>query len=117
VAEDSTDATVPVPAPGPGPARAWTVLSNHGHVLIHVSRQPQSRLRDVAAAVGITERSAQMILADLEEGGYVTKVRVGRRNHYEVHPERGFRHPAEASHPVGQLLRIFTDGGPWTGTT
>lgn len=96
-------------------SRPWTFLSNHGHVLVHVSREPMARLRDVAASVGITERSAQAILADLEQGGYVTKVRVGRRNHYEVHPELAFRHPAESSRPVGDLLRIFaTPGTPGT---
>lgn len=94
------------------PSRAWTFLSNHGHVLVHVSREPMARLRDVAASVGITERSAQAILADLEQGGYVTKVRVGRRNHYEVHPELTFRHPAEAGRPVGDLLRIFAATAP-----
>lgn len=100
--EDSATTTLRVPD------RAWTFLSNHGHVLVHVSREPMARLRDVAASVGITERSAQAILADLEQGGYVTKVRVGRRNHYEVHPELAFRHPAEAGRPVGDLLRIFS---------
>jgi hypothetical protein len=99
------------PAPGQGASsRPWTFLSNHGHVLVHVSREPRARLREVAASVGITERSAQAILADLEQGGYVTKVRVGRRNHYEVHPELAFRHPAEAGRPVGDLLRIFSTG-------
>ncbi len=95
-------------------ARPWTFLSNHGHVLVHVSREPQARLRDVAEAVGITERSAQSILTDLEAGGYVTKVRVGRRNHYEVDPGLAFRHPAEAGRPIGLLLRIFS-GEPGTG--
>lgn len=100
------------PAPGDAgepraPARSWTFLSNHGHVLVHVSREPRARLRDVAEAVGITERSAQSILADLESGGYVTKVRVGRRNHYEVNPGLTFRHPAEAGRPIGLLLQIF----------
>lgn len=98
--------------------RSWTFLSNHGHVLVHVSRQPLSRLRDVAEAVGITERSAQAILSDLEEGGYVTKERFGRRNSYEVHPELAFRHPAEAGHPIGALLQIFAESstGPGEGT-
>ena len=99
------------PARGGG---SWTFLSNHGHVLVHVSREPQSRLRDVAEAVGITERSAQAILADLEEGGYVTKERLGRRNSYQVHPELAFRHPAEAGRPIGALLQIFARTGPET---
>lgn len=95
-----------VPAPPEG--RTWTFLSNHGHVLVHISREPHARLRDVADAVGITERSAQGILADLEAGGYVSKHRVGRRNHYEVHPELTFRHPSESSRRVGELLAIFS---------
>jgi predicted transcriptional regulator len=90
-------------------ARTWTFLSNHGHVLVHVSRHPQARLRDVAAGVGITERAAQSILAELEQAGYVSKTRVGRRNHYRVHDEAPFRHPAESTHAVGELLRIFSD--------
>ena len=89
------------------PGRTWTFLSNHGHVLVQVSRDPQARLRDLAEVVGITERSAQAILADLEEGGYVTKARVGRRNSYQVHPELAFRHPAEADRPIGSLIQIF----------
>ena len=64
--------------------RDWTFLSNHGHVLIHLSRYPDSRVRDIAETVGITERSTQAILADLEEAGYVTISRVGRRNSYKV---------------------------------
>ncbi len=101
---------------GPG-GRTWTFLSNHGHVLVQVSREPRSRLRDVAEAVGITERSAQAILRDLETGGYVSKERVGRRNHYVVHPELAFRHPAESGRPVGALLRIFAPvvGGQGAG--
>ena len=62
-------------------AKQWTFLSNHGHVLIFLAQNPQARIRDIAAAVGITERSAQIILADLEAAGYLTKIKVGRRNH------------------------------------
>jgi DNA-binding Lrp family transcriptional regulator len=58
-------------------SREWTFLSNHGHILIHLSRYPDSRIRDIADTVGITERSAQAILADLEETGYVTITRIG----------------------------------------
>ena len=61
-------------------SREWTFLSNHGHVLIHLSRFPDSRVRDISDTVGITERSTQAILSDLEDAGYVTITRVGRRN-------------------------------------
>lgn len=88
-------------------SRSWTFLSNHGHVLVFLSRNPDARIRDIAVEVGITERSAQGILGELQADGYVTKSKVGRRNHYTIHPEQRFRHPAEANHSVGELLRIF----------
>jgi DNA-binding MarR family transcriptional regulator len=88
--------------------REWTFLSNHGHVLVHLSKDPDSRIRDIADTVGITERSAQAILADLEESGYLTITRIGRRNSYKVNTELKFRHPSEASKPISSLLKIFT---------
>lgn len=88
--------------------REWNFLSNHGHVLVHLSRYPDSRVRDIADAVGITERSAQAILSDLEDSGYVTIARIGRRNSYTVNTGLKFRHPAEASKPISSLLKIFT---------
>ncbi|WP_372728821.1 helix-turn-helix transcriptional regulator [Nocardioides sp.] len=89
------------------PTRSWTFLTNHGHVLVALSRDPRARIRDLALSVGITERSAQLILADLEEAGYVTKEKVGRRNEYRLHPDRHFRHPAESDMPIRALLDIF----------
>ena len=91
-----------------GVVREWTFLSNHGHVLVHLSRDPDSRIRDIADAVGITERSAQAILADLEESGYVTVTRIGRRNRYKINPGLKFRHPAEEGKPISSLLKIFS---------
>lgn len=87
--------------------RGWTFLSNHGHVLVALSRDPSARLRDIAEAVGITERATQAIVRDLEEGGYLTKVKVGRRNEYRLHPHRRLRHPAESDIPIKDLLGIF----------
>lgn len=88
--------------------RQWTFLTNHGHALIVLSSNPDARIRDVAEAVGITERAAQAIVADLEADGYVTKTRVGRRNRYELHEGLRFRHPVEAGHTVRELLDIFS---------
>lgn len=85
-------------------APTWTFLSNHGHVLICIAEEPNIRGRDIADRVGITERAAQSIVADLVEAGYVSRDRVGRRNQYEVHPELPLRHPVEAEHSVGELL-------------
>jgi DNA-binding MarR family transcriptional regulator len=90
------------------PARTWTLLTNHGRVLLLIASQPDARLRDLAAQAGITERAAGSIVSDLEQAGYVTRSRTGRRNSYQVHPERPFRHPAEAGHPIGELLAVFS---------
>lgn len=104
----------------------WTFLTNHGHVLLSLARDPELRLRDLADQVGITERSAQKIVAELERAGYIAKSRTGRRNTYQVNPHLRFRHPLEADHHVGELLDLFhdtrvaatrrTDRGPTTTT-
>ncbi|NDH81269.1 MAG: ArsR family transcriptional regulator [Actinobacteria bacterium] len=86
----------------------WTFLSNHGHVLIQISMNSESRVRDIAEAVGITERSALSILADLEKGDFISVERVGRRNTYRVNPHKNFRHPNEARKPIGALMKIFS---------
>lgn len=88
-------------------APGWTFLSNHGHVLVALSRDPAARIREIAAVVGITERAAQAILKDLEVAGYVTKEKVGRRNAYSLNTELRLRHPAEAETSVRDLLDIF----------
>ena len=85
----------------------WTFLSNHAHVLICIAQEPEIRLRDVAERVGITERAVQRIVADLEEGGYLSRSREGRRNRYEVHADRPLRHPVEAHREVNVLLNLI----------
>ena len=84
--------------------RDWTFLSNHAHVLVYISRLPRARMREIAAGVGITERAAQRIVADLVEAGYLTRTREGRRNRYEGHPEAPLRHDLEQDAAVGALL-------------
>lgn len=88
-------------------ARPWTLLTSHGRVLLIIAQEPDLRLRDIAGRAGITERSAQGIVTDLEHAGYIERERVGRRNSYRLHPEMPFRHPAEAGHTVGELLDLF----------
>ena len=83
---------------------SWTFLSNHAHVLVCIAADAEIRGRDIAEQVGITERAAQSIIADLVEAGYVTRVRVGRRNHYEIHPDLPLRHPVEQDHSIGDLI-------------
>lgn len=89
-------------------SRPWTLLTNHGRLLLLIASHPDARLRDLAETAGITERAAGSIVGDLEEAGYVTRTRTGRRNSYVVHPERPFRHQAEAGHDVADLLRVFS---------
>lgn len=86
---------------------SWTCLSNHGHVLVCLARNPDARLRDVATKVGITERAVQKIVSDLETGGVLTREKEGRRNRYHLHPEPALRHPLEAHRSVGDLLRML----------
>ena len=86
------------------PTRSWTFLTNHAHVLVCLAEEPDVRGRDIATRVGITERAAQAIVADLVADGYVTRRREGRRNHYQVHPDAPLRHPLEHDHTVGELL-------------
>ncbi|QYH34673.1 helix-turn-helix domain-containing protein [Salinibacterium sp. M195] len=86
---------------------SWTFLTNHAHVLLSVSRDPTMRLRDIAEAVGITERAAQRIIAELVADGYLTRKRDGRRNSYELYPDLPLRHPLERHHQIGELLKTL----------
>jgi predicted transcriptional regulator len=88
---------------------SWTLLTNHGRLLLLIAQDPQALLRELADRAGITERSAQAIVADLERAGYIKKRREGRRNIYTVLRGRPFRHPAEAGHSVGELVDLFAD--------
>ena len=86
---------------------SWTLLTGHGHVLVEIARDPEARMRDIAAASGITERTAQVIVADLEAAGYITRSRTGRRTQYTVNPDSLFRHPAQEGHRVGPFLELL----------
>ena len=88
-------------------ARTWRFLSNHTQVLLCLHRDPNARFRDIAQRVGITERAAQRIVADLVESGYVESERVGRRNHYRVNTNIAMRHPAQDGHEIGELLKLL----------
>lgn len=84
----------------------WTFLSNHGHVLVCLARDPDIRMREVASAVGITERAVQQIVHDLVEGQYVEKEKVGRRNRYRVVRSAHFRHELEADVSLGAFVDL-----------
>jgi DNA-binding IclR family transcriptional regulator len=85
----------------------WTLLTGHGHVLIEIARNPQARVRDIAATVCLAERTVQAIVADLEAAGYLTRDRIGRRNRYIINPDNMFRHSAQGELRVGPLLDLL----------
>jgi predicted transcriptional regulator len=87
---------------------AWTLLTGHGHVLVAIAKNPRARIRDLALDAGLTERTTQAIIADLEAAGYITRHRTGRRTEYTVNTERGFRHPNQEGLQIGPFLRLLT---------
>lgn len=94
------------------PRTSWTFVTHHARILAMVFRDPEIRLRDLAESCRLTERAAQAIVGDLESAGYLTRVRHGRRNHYEVTPGTLFRHPAEGHREIENLLRLLAAGSP-----
>ncbi|WP_040801645.1 helix-turn-helix transcriptional regulator [Nocardia higoensis] len=99
-----TPADRPTGESQPAAARSWTFLTNHAHVLLCLSRDGELTMRELAQAVGITERAVQAIIADLIDDGYLTRVKAGRRNTYTVHDNGRLRHPLESAHTVGELI-------------
>lgn len=92
---------------GSSEASSWDFLTNHAHVLLSISQDPGIRLRDIAAAVGITERGTHKIISELVEEGYVLRERHGRRNRYKIKPELPLRHPLVQDREVGELLDVL----------
>jgi DNA-binding MarR family transcriptional regulator len=94
---------------------SWTLLTGHGHVLVEIARNPTARIRDISAAVDLTERTIQVIVADLEAAGYLTRTRTGRRTQYTVNRNHLFRHTAQEGLRVGPFLDLLAaDGNPTT---
>src|SRR6476660_7458784 len=85
----------------------WTLLTGHGHVLVEIARNHKARIRDISAAAGLTERTVQAIVADLEAAGYITRTRTGRRTRYTVRHDSQFRHPAQEGLQVGPFLALL----------
>ena len=99
-------------SPPPVPAAGWTFLTNHAHVLFCIAQDPEVRLRDVAARVGITERAVQRIVTDLEAEGYLIVSKEGRRNRYQINYEQRLRHPIERHQTVAALIELVLGGRP-----
>jgi hypothetical protein len=96
------------PAPATAaPESRWTFLTNHAHVLIVLSKAPDTVLREVALQVGITERAVQRIIVDLERDGFIEREKVGRKNSYRIRPKQPLRHPIEAHRSIGDLIDLI----------
>jgi DNA-binding MarR family transcriptional regulator len=86
---------------------SWRFVTNHTQVLLCISENPEIRLRDIAGTIGITERAAQRIVADLADAGYVSRQRHGRRNTYTINRDLEMRHPAQLGYEIGPLLDLL----------
>lgn len=85
----------------------WTFLTNHALVLSYIAKHPRVTAREIAAAVGITERATRKIIADLSASGYVRKTREGRRSRYDVEAEVPLRHQMQWDTSIGELLKAL----------
>jgi hypothetical protein len=92
---------------------SWNFLTNHARALLCIARDPGVRLRDVAASLGITERSAHAIVADLTAAGYVVKQKHGRRNRYQIQAHLPLPEPATTAPAIGDVLAILVGDSPW----
>jgi DNA-binding transcriptional ArsR family regulator len=90
----------------------WSFLTNHARVLACIAHDPGLRLRDIAAKVGITERSAHGIVTDLTDAGYVLKERQGRRNRYQILGHLPLREPIGRELTIGEVLDLLVHAGP-----
>ena len=90
---------------------SWSFLTNHARVLLHIAHDPGARLRDIAASLGITERSVHAIVADLAEAGYVVKQKEGRRNRYQIQSHLPLPEPASQQPAIGEVLDVLVGDG------
>ena len=103
------------------PDTGWTFVTNHLVVLLCIAEDPGAKMADIAVRVGITERGVQRIVSDLVTAGYLSRTRVGRRNHYEINGEMPLRHLETQHRRVRELLLVLAKGaapvGPGSGET
>jgi predicted transcriptional regulator len=91
---------------------SWTFLSNHGRALLCIAHDPDVRLREIAASLGVTERSAYTVVNDLAEGGYIVKERDGRRNRYHLQHHLPLPEAPDKSQAIGEVLAVLTGTAP-----
>jgi predicted transcriptional regulator len=92
----------------PGRAGEWTFVTTHLLVLLCIAEDPRMRMSDVASRVGVTERAVQRIIADLVDTGYLARVRMGRRNVYEINADMPLRHLETQHKRLGDLLAVLS---------
>ena len=90
---------------------SWSFLTNHARVLLCIAHDPGVRLRDIAATVRITERSAYGIVTDLTAAGYIVKQKDGRRNRYQIQPHMPLPEPASQRPAIGEVLAVLAGAG------
>ena len=95
----------------------WSFLTNHARALLFIADDPQARLRDVAAALGVTERTAYGIVVDLTEAGYVVKEKDGRRNRYHIQDHLPLRDPTSRERTIGEVLDLLVDARQRNGNS
>ncbi|MBX0327680.1 winged helix-turn-helix domain-containing protein [Oscillochloris sp. ZM17-4] len=93
----------------------WTFLTNHSQVLLCIARSQRMTAKEIAEVVGITERAVQRLIRDLEESGYIMRLRVGRQNRYVINTEQPMRHPAQGGRTIGELLTLLAPLAPEQG--
>lgn len=101
-------ATVKSKVDAPSSSANWTFLTNHAHVLLCLVENAEARMREVAVRVGITERAVQRIVAELEEAGYLSRMREGRANRYLVHEDLFLRHSVESHCTIAELIGMVS---------
>jgi DNA-binding IclR family transcriptional regulator len=95
----------------------WSFLTNHAKALLCIAEDPGVRLRDIAATLGITERSAFAVVNDLVDAGYVVKEREGRRNRYTIQHHLPLPEQTARERTIGDVLDVLATGvDPQRGT-
>ena len=90
---------------------SWGFLTTHARVLLYIAHDPGARLRDIAASLGITERSAHSTITDLAEAGYLMRQKDGRRNRYQIQAQLPAPGPGTREPAIGEVLALFAAQG------
>jgi DNA-binding Lrp family transcriptional regulator len=87
----------------------WTIFSNHGRILIYLASNPKCTIQVIAQETGLSIAAVNNIVRTLEKDGYISRIKVGRRNSYHIHPEKPLRHQLEQKYTLNDLLVAFDE--------